>query len=606
MTDTDKEGKEIMWKMFSDIKQKRSGRRAGALALAFLLAAAAPELSGTGVAGGVPAIVRASEPGQNQAGSVQPDQNQEGTVQPDQNQQGTMQPDQNQEGTVQSGQADSNRMPELEAGRVCSLKLTMTYTDPNLETDVVKPISDSEVKVAQIASLTVNGGSAEYTLLDAYKETGIELEGMNAEQSNEAAGLLLPLARGQQAANGADAGSSASETVHAETIRQGTTGADGTAFFDNLEAGMYLVFQEPGANSGSRVDDIACFLVQVPYPVRTEGGNTWQYAVDVYPKTELSGPRDNGVIRVTKQLFNIENELSYNPPENQELVFYAGLFTDEACTVRAEGTSDQPLRFLNSDQAEVVFENLRTDQTYYVSETDGEGNAVASALGADGVLFEAQYPDGQAVSITRQEPEGRLVFRNTTTGLPMGYYYGGTLTITKKTMMGQEPYDTDQVFYASLFTDAGLRDRYGEVIPLEMSGSSSVSIPLEVNIGTSASDSATYYVAETDENGTPLGSGQPFSISLNKEGGKVTLTPESPDDEVIITNTFPKDDESEPSVPGDDIQSGDHNNSGNIQKEGKSVRTGDETPIRLFAVLLALSFGAAVLLLFRKTRLKKQ
>lgn len=549
MTDTEKEGKEIMWKMFSDIKQKRVGRRAGALALALLLAAVAPELSGL---------------------------------------------------------ADSNQMPELEAGRVCSLKVTMTYTDPNVETDAVKPISDSEVKVAQIAALTVTGGSAEYTLLDAYKETGIELEGMNAEQSNEAAGVLLPLARQQQAANGADAGSNASETVGAESIRQGTTGADGTAFFDNLEAGMYLVFQEPGANSGSRVDDIACFLVQVPYPVRAEGGNTWQYAVDVYPKTELTGPRDNGVIRVTKQLFNLENELAYNPPENQELVFYAGLFTDEACTMRVEGTSHQPLRFLNSDQAEVVFENLRTDQTYYVSETDGEGNAVASSLGADGVLFEAQYPDGQAVAITRQEPEGSLVFRNTTTGLPMGYYYGGTLTITKKTMMGQEPYDTDEVFYASLFTDAGLRDRYGEVIPLEMSGSSSVSIPLEVNIGTSENDSATYYVAETDENGTPLGSGQQFSISLNKEGGKVTLTPESPDDEVIITNTFPEAGESESTDPGDDIQSGDDITSGNAQKEGKSVRTGDETPIVLFASLLALSFGAALLLFLRKMRLKNQ
>ena len=173
MTDTEKEGKEIMWKMISDIKQKRVGRRAGALALALLLAAVAPELSGL---------------------------------------------------------ADSNQMPELEAGRVCSLKVTMTYTDPNVETDAVKPISDSEVKVAQIAALTVTGGSAEYTLLDAYKETGIELEGMNAEQSNEAAGVLLPLARQQQAANGADAGSNASETVGAESIRQGTTGADGTAF----------------------------------------------------------------------------------------------------------------------------------------------------------------------------------------------------------------------------------------------------------------------------------------------------------------------------------------------------------------------------------------
>lgn len=465
--------------------------------------------------------------------------------------------------------SEKDRMPDLEAGAQGSLKVTMTYTDPNLETDNVKVMPDVQVKLACVASLEVNGGSADYTLLDAYRSTGIELTGMTAADSHTAAERLVPL------------------TVAGDVVT-GTTAHDGTVTFQGLEPGMYLVFQDAEANTAYRVDAIATFLVPVPYPLKSEGGNAWEYEVGVQPKTELPGPRNNGVIRVTKQLFNTETQLAYNPPENEELVFYVGLFMDEACTVRAAGTTDLPLRFLNSDTAEAVFENLETDATYYIAETDGNGTVVPSALKGEDVLFEALYPQGQTVSITRQAPEGAITFQNATTGLPFGYYYGGTLTITKKTVMDGVDYETDDTFYAGLFTDENFRTRYGDVIELKMDGSSSFSVPLEVNIGTSENDSATYYVTETDKNGRPIGAGgQEFTMSVNKAGGKVTLSPAEPDDEVVITNSFTEAGSEITEISTENVEVGSSNSNGNLQ----NPRTGDSTPLLKYVLLMAAALG---------------
>ena len=261
--------------------------------------------------------------------------------------------------------------------------------------------------------------------------------------------------------------------------------------------------------------------------------------------------------------------------------------------MRAAGTSDMPLRFLNSDTATAVFENLTTDTTYYIAETDGQGNVIPSAVRGENILFEALYQNGQSVAITRQNPESEILFQNTTRGLPIDYYYGGTLTITKKTEMDGAEYETDDVFYAGLFTDKNLRTRYGDVITLKMNGSSSVSIPLEVNIGTSEDESVTYYVAETDKDGKPLGSGQEFTISLNKPDGKVTLTPASPDDEVIITNKFTEEVQTEIETgnraPTPAATTPTQSAAGN--DEGKSPQTGDETPIIWYVVLMVVSFA---------------
>ncbi len=479
--------------------------------------------------------------------------------------------------------SEADRMPDLEEGMAGSLKVTMTCTDPNLETDNVKIMPNVQVKLAQVAGLQVNGGSADYTLLDAYKNTGIKLAGMTASESIAAAEKLAPLAAGTN-------------------VTTAATDSNGVAVFEDLEPGMYLVFQDTDANTAYRVDAIATFLVAVPYPAQAAEGNGWQYSVEIHPKTELTGPRNNGLIRVTKQLFNTQSQLPYNPPENQEIIFYVGLFTDEACTVRAAGTSDMPLRFLNSDTSTVVFENLTTDMTYYIAETDGKGNVVPSVL-HNNILFEALYPNGQSVSITRQNPEGEILFQNGTPGIPMGYYYGGTLTVTKKTEMDGAEYETDDVFYAGLFTDKNLRTRYGDVITLEMNGSSSVSVPLEVNIGTSENESVTYYVAETDKDGKPLGSGQAFTISLNKTEGKVTLTPASPDDEVIITNKFTEEVQTERSTQTE----GGNTTPQYSNDEGKSPQTGDETPIVRYVVLMAVALAVILgVVLFGRRRRKEK
>ena len=459
---------------------------------------------------------------------------------------------------------EEQRMPALESGRKGTLKVTMKYTDPNTET--VKNMPGVEVKLAQVASVENEGGFAEYTLLEPYKGSGIKLSPMTASESNEAAAILAPLAEGN-------------------TVKTAVSDSNGMVTFDHLDPGMYLVFQSEGANASYLVDAISTFLVQVPYPKVQAGGNEWQYQVEAYPKTELVGAYSNGLIRVKKQLFNLEDGLSFYPPQNQELVFYVGLFTDAACTSRAVGTVDMPLRFWNSDTAEAVFENLAIDKTYYIAETDGKGNVIENVLLEDDTIFAANYPEGQSVSITPQKPEGEITFQNVTAKLPMNYYYGGTLTVTKKTVKNGQSYNTDQVFYAALFTDPAFRNRYSAVIELNMNGSSSVSVPVEVSVGNAAGSSVTYYVTETDENGKALGnSSQEFTFTLDKPGGKVTMSTSSPNADIVITNDFT----TENTTEGGDGSS--------VSGGGSSgPRTGDDTPVAGYILLMIAAL--AVLLL---------
>ena len=147
--------------------------------------------------------------------------------------------------------SEEDRVPDLTPDLTGSLKVTMQYTDPNLETDNIKPMPGVQVKLAQVASLETHGGSADYTLLDAYKSADIELVGMTASQSNEAAQILAPLATGSD-------------------VKIAVAASDGTVVFADLEPGMYLVFQEKDANTGHRVDAIAAFLIAVPFPVKQD------------------------------------------------------------------------------------------------------------------------------------------------------------------------------------------------------------------------------------------------------------------------------------------------------------------------------------------------
>ncbi len=470
---------------------------------------------------------------------------------------------------------ESDRMPALDSSQALSLTVDMTYTDPNLETDNVKPMAGVEVKLVQVASLAVNGGSADYTLLPAFAESGVELAGMTTSESIEAAQTLAGYVQEGDAISA-------------------VTGSDGKVTFFDLSAGMYLVYQEEDANTAYRVDEISVMLIAVPYPNVSTDGNTWQYAVEIQPKVELTGPLNNGKITVTKEIYNTETEQAYYPPEGKELTFYVGLFSDEACTEQVEGTTDEKLTFLNSSTATATFENLVTDETYYIAETDGNGKVITSDT-IESVTFTPEYPNGQAVTITRQANEGEIAFRNVTTGLPDGYYYGGTITITKKTAAKDGTAKSmSRTFYAAIFSDADFTNRVADVIELTLDGASSVSVPVKVNIGQSIRDSATFYITETDANGNPIESNSEFTVTTDPADGKITLKAKDENEaEIVITNTF-ADEKTPESTP----------DSKTTTKTTKNTKTGDTSNALLWVVVLVIA-AAVVLVLDRRRRNKK-
>ncbi len=458
---------------------------------------------------------------------------------------------------------ESDRMPAVDSSQDLSLTVNMTYTDPNLETDNVKSMAGVEVKLVQIASLAVNGGSADYSLLPAYEDSGVTLEGMSTSESVEAAQALVGL-------------------VPEGDAQSGVTGSDGKVTFSDLSAGMYLVYQSEGANTAYRVDEISTMLIAVPFPNVAEDGNSWQYAVEIQPKVELTGPLNNGKITVRKTIYDTENQQAYYPPEGKTLTFYVGLFYDESCTDRVEGTTDEKLIFSGSSTAEAVFENLVTDKTYYIAETDGQGNVVRETE-IDSVIFTADYTNGQAVSITRQENENEIAFRNVTTGLPKDYYYGGTITLTKKTVNADGSSKImDRTFYAVAFSDAACTKPLSDPIPLKLSGTSTVSATINVRIGQSIKDEATVYIAETDESGNVLESGSEFTISSDPADGKITLrAKDQTQAEIVITNTFA--------------------NGSTQTSTKKSAKTGDDSNAVLWIALLgAAAVVAFVVILFRR------
>lgn len=476
--------------------------------------------------------------------------------------------------------AEAGRMPDLEAGRKGTLQMTMTYREPGASDDTKKVLANVPVKLAQVADMTVTDGIVKYTLRGHYQSSGVVFENMTASGMNQAAATLASMTAG-------------------DSVITQNTGADGKVLFTGLVPGMYLVFQDTGANTAYKVDAIAPMLLSVPYAMDHENGGYWIYDVEAEPKTEVTGPKDNGVIRVTKVLINADTGLPVTPPDGETLTFYVGLFEDAECTIRVPGTTDMPLVFQNGSSSTVTFENLTTDKTYYIAETDGKGNVIDTAAFGD-ITFTVDYPDGQSITITPQHPNGELTFHNNLIDVPDAYYYSGTLTITKRTTKDGEDYKTDKVFYVGVFEDAELTKLSGNVAELRMDGSSSVSIVEEdIYIGKNEDDSVTYYVAETDKDGNPLrndGSHE-FIISIDHTNGKVTLSPKNQEEEVTITNDFTENltPTPTPTVTPDEPDEPDNPPADRTDNPTKPPKTGDNTPIMHFIVLLAAAVVLVIL-----------
>ena len=144
---------------------------------------------------------------------------------------------------------------------------TIQLSEKDSETATVTNIPDATFVVYKVADITYNGNAASaiYTLVDKYKETEINFDGMTTEKSNEAAEKLFTLAS------------------KLDPVATGKTNEDGQVTFANLPDGMYLVAETKAEGEASKYELAKPFLVSLPLYTSGE----WKHNVTISPKSEV-------------------------------------------------------------------------------------------------------------------------------------------------------------------------------------------------------------------------------------------------------------------------------------------------------------------------------
>lgn len=313
------------------------------------------------------------------------------------------------------------------------------------------------------------------------------------------------------------------------------------------------------------------------------------------PKPSVTPPAEEtptpapaaGSITVTKNL-----KVNGTPVGAENQKFYVALFEDEDCTQRASEV--KTLTFQYASTATVTFDNLKSGKTYYVSETDENGEAILAGILDSGDIYTADFTNGNIVSVDGKN--GSTVnFDNEFEDIPDGFYYVGNLKVTK-TLLGSDgkAKNSDKTFYAGVFADADhtkLSDQVAKnIIPLSLNGASSVSDEVEVYME-NADSVVKLYVTEVDKNGTPVEKDNSFAYSVTVKDGNATISKDALDARVVITNQ----EKNNPAPQGGGDTPSTQGGGSNPQSysSGSSsvtpVKTGDSTPVMAMLLLLAAS-----------------
>ena len=307
-----------------------------------------------------------------------------------------------------------------------------------------------------------------------------------------------------------------------------------------------------------------------------------------------------GSISVIKKIVLRDIEGDYDLYAN-DATYYVGLFTDPDGKHPYGPDAIKEAHIVNGSASEaVVYDNLPTG-TYYVLETTEDGTPIplddVQMEGKTYYVCEVSDEGGTnevKIDTAAKELEGKVNLTNAYMELPEGYFYNAKMPITKSVLKNGEVMDTDDVFYAGIFTSETAAVPF-KVIQLENNETVTIEVPLG---GENGDEPIVYCVFETDENGNKLDK-DAFSYEVSGEG-TVTLDKENLSGNITITNSFiTKDENSDESESEGDSESdsdGD-NKSKKTEKKKKSTtsKTGDRTPV---GVWLILCLGAATMSLY--------
>ncbi|MDD5803317.1 MAG: FctA domain-containing protein, partial [Clostridia bacterium] len=281
-------------------------------------------------------------------------------------------------------------------------------------------------------------------------------------------------------------------------------------------------------------------------------------------------------IEITKEL-KLNDELA----GATDMTFYAALFADPECTILASDV--KALEFKNASSSTVEFTGLDLGRTYYVSETDADGNAIESGVTPDGKVYTPAYPQGKEITVTEDGAKSSITFENQFSEWPDGFYKIATLTVTKE-LLGADgnALDSDEVFYAGIFDDKecttlSTRTEFN-VLALDLAGGSTVSASVQAVV--MPGDSFTLYVAETDADGKPVDE-DTFAYAVNiSENGTVYFDENNLNKDIKITNQEKP--EATPTVTPEETPTP-------TPTTSTGVKTGDDTPIGFYMALLFIA-----------------
>lgn len=310
-------------------------------------------------------------------------------------------------------------------------------------------------------------------------------------------------------------------------------------------------------------------------------------------------------VEVTKSLKETDGNLMAI-----DQIFYVALYSDEACEQRVSEVKE--IVFKNNSVSSVKFTDLEVNQKYYVSECDAEGKAQTKGALADGTVYQARFNDGNSVTVTESNGTQTVYFDNVFVKKPDGFYVEGNLTITKK-LVGADgnAKKGNETFYAGIFADENhttLSDKVSQnIVPLKLNDTSEVSSVIKV--GLEDNETTTLYIAETDVNGKPVAGTSDFAYKVSVSATSVVFDSVNTAATVVITNTEPekektteeKEEKEEPEKETTQKTTTSQKTSQGSSAQTKSVtysttspKTGDDTPIALYVVLLLAA--AAVIL----------
>ena len=315
--------------------------------------------------------------------------------------------------------------------------------------------------------------------------------------------------------------------------------------------------------------------------------------------------KEKAFVEVTKSLKQINGNLMAI-----DQTFYVALYSDEACEQRVSEVKE--IIFKNNSVSSVKFTDLEVNQKYYVAECNAEGKAQTKGELADGTVYQARFNDGNSVTVTEQNGSQTVYFDNVFMKRPDGFYVEGNLTITKK-LVGADgnAKKGNETFYAGIFSDENyttLSDKVSQnIVPLKLNDTSEVSSVIKV--GLEDNETTTLYIAETDVNGKPVAGTSDFAYKVSVSATSVVFDSVNTAATVVITNTEPekektteeKEEKEEPEKETTQKTTTSQKTSQGSSAQTKSVtysttspKTGDDTPIALYVVLLLAA--AAVIL----------